>query len=192
MDGVDGVMQTGKRQSPGQAGSGRTRLRSVAALAAAGLMLGAAGTAAAQGWGRWQVDAAGGSPVAAIDNGHARVGMACGADGSPEFRLSAPNSSDVPAGATAILQVSTASDAYPIDGSTQIDTFLLSMSPATGGDGRSYMADPGAGTRLIDSLRTGLNLTVGLDAFSRSERFTLVGSNAALTQALAGCTDLSD
>ena len=152
------------------------------ALAFAGSAL--ATTALADAWPRWQVTD---DRAAEISNGGTVFGVEC-APGSADvtLALTAPDASAPPPGATAIIQVSTRSDAYPIDGTTDIDTFLRAFDPD--GSGRYISTGTAAELQdLIDSLRAGLNLIIGIESFERAERYTLVGSSAAIERVLTAC-----
>ena len=157
------------------------------ALAFAGSAL--ATTALADAWPRWQVAD---DRAAEISNGGTVFGVECApGDAAPgtanvTLALTAPDAPAPPPGATAIIQVSTRSDAYPIDGTTDIDTFLRAFDPD--GPGRYISTGPAAELQdLIDSLQAGLNLIVGIDSFERAERYTLVGSSAAIERVLTAC-----
>ena len=154
--------------------------RSVA-LALAGSAL--ATVAMADAWPRWQVTD---DRAAEISNGGTVFGVECTTGADLTLALTAPDAAPPPPGATAIIQVSTRSDAYPIDGTTDIDTFLRAFNP----DGPGRYVSTGTATELqdlIDSLRAGLNLIVGIESFERVERYTLVGSSVAIERVLSAC-----
>ena len=141
-------------------------------------------TALADAWPRWQVDE---GRAAEISNGGTVFGVECAPGGSDVIlALTAPDAPALDPGTTAIIQVSTRSDAYPIDGAADIDTFLRAFNPD--GPGRYVSTGTPAELQdLMDSLRAGLNLIVGLDVFERAERYTLVGSSAAIERVLTAC-----
>ena len=166
--------------------TGRWLARSVGLALAGGAMAttAMATTAMADAWPRWQVTDDG---TAEIYNGGTAFGVECApGDADVTLTLTAPDAPAPTPGTTAIIQVSTRSDAYPIDGTTDIDTFLRAFDP----DGSGRYVSTGTAVELqdlIDSLRAGLNLIVGIDTFERAERYTLVGSSAAIERVLTAC-----
>ena len=152
------------------------------ALAFAGT--GVAATAWADAWPRWQVRD---GQAAEIYNGGTTFGVECAPGGTDVvLTLTAPDAPAVAPGALAIIQVSTQSNAYPIDQATDIDTYLRSFDP----DGPGRYVSSGTSSELqelLESLRAGLNLIVGLESFERAERYTLVGSSATIERVLTSC-----
>jgi|GEM_PF-1785930 len=144
----------------------------------------AAADAAAQGWQRWQAD----DGVAEIHNGRTTFGVTC-IDGAPALVLTVPEQDGLSAEPRLLLQIGTGSDPYEIAAGHDIRTVFRTFSE---GDGGRYVSAAAAGgdpelADIVERLRGGILLTVGGDAFPRAERFTLVGSNRAISAVLEEC-----
>jgi hypothetical protein len=138
----------------------------------------------------WRV--AGGE--AAVSNGETGFGVACrsgsgsGGMAGPAMTFEPAPGADLGESFEARLQISTAADAYRIDGVTRIDTSVWRFDR----QGSRYMAvepaEPGADlAATLDNLRAGMNLVIGAAAFDRAQRYSLVGSNRAIQAVLADC-----
>ena len=141
-----------------------------------------AAAAQAQDWPSWRVV----DGTAMVRNDAAQFGVTCADAGTPALMLEAPDAAPIPEGSMVLLQVSSRADAYAIDDATRISTFLRPFRPRPEG-GYISDRDPAALAPLIDDLRAGLNLIVAVEAFDRSQRFTLVGSRRSIDAALDGC-----
>lgn len=157
------------------------------------------GQAAAQEWGVWR--SAG--DRASISNGSRTFSVACTADaaGRPAIRLTlepGPAGGDRPPAETLLVQVSSRADAYVIEAGTDISTWFLPVTHASGGRlvsaaaplGERPAGDAGEAAQIAEivaDLRAGMNLVIGGEAFGRAERYTLRGSDRAIEAVLTDC-----
>jgi hypothetical protein len=130
---------------------------------------------------------------AVVGNAETRFAVSCrrgdaGGAAEPTLVFRPPPGEDYGPSFEARLQISTAADAYRIDGATEIDSQVWRFA----GDGGEYEAvepvSPGASLETtLDRLRAGMNLVLGAEAFDRAQRYSLIGSNRAIGAVLAAC-----